>query len=116
MTGPAIKERIVRLERAGVIEQYSAFVDLRKLGLYQYSVFLDDVAALRAARSHPAVVFLVEYLGDPFCEIGVVVDDPFKLRSVLDELRAACPALKILEHSLVQEDIVSTGPPRCVFE
>ena len=116
MTGQTIKHRLMVLKRAGVIEQYSAFIDLSKLGLYQYSVFFNDTAVLRAAETHDAVVFTVEYVGDPFCEVGIVVKNPFKLREVLGELRQACPEAQVIEHSLVQEDIVSTGPPRCVFE
>jgi DNA-binding Lrp family transcriptional regulator len=122
LTGPAIALRIRRMERAGIITQYSVFLDVAKLGKLQYSVFFksrnpeDRERMLSHLRLHKDVVFLVEYLGDPFFEFGCVLDNAYALRPILQELGEAFPDIDILEYSLVQEDLVSAGPPRCVFE
>ncbi len=121
LTPPAVSKRLRRLEKSGIIQKYSLFMDLSKLGLFQYSVFLVNKSAeekekLRAYVSqHPKVSFLAEYMGDPFLEIGLVVDNPYKLRPVLQQLESAFPSNRVMEVSLFQKEFISVGPPKCVF-
>ncbi len=121
LTAQTIRQRIRKLERAGVIEQYSAFLDLRRLGLQQYSAFADitDVDREKLVAhlgTHPKVAFIAEYLGDPFLEFGLFVENPYGLRPLLRDIEKAFPGLKVLELSLFEEVIQSIGPPRCVFD
>jgi len=121
LTAPAIRQRIKRLEKAGVIQSYSLFLDFRKLGLQHYSVFVttNDVETKRFVE-HLAlqnkVSFVAEYLGDPFLEFGVFVENPYQLREILRGLEASFPEYRIFELSLFEETLVSAGPPRCVFD
>ncbi|MFA6460909.1 MAG: winged helix-turn-helix transcriptional regulator [Candidatus Woesearchaeota archaeon] len=122
ITPPAIAQRIRKLDKSGVIEKYSLFVDVSKLGLYQYSVILtnknvnDKERLIRYCSQHPKVSFIAEYVGDPFFELGIIVDDPYRLRSILQEIESAFPENRIMEVSLFQKEFISIGPPKCVFE
>lgn len=121
LSAPAIKARIRRLEQAGVIERYSVFLDYAKLSTYQYSIFitnknLDESPKLLAyLQEHPDVCFICEYIGDPFIEFGVFVDDPYKLRGILQVIEESFPDNRIMEISL-QKELVSAAPAACVFE
>lgn len=122
LTPPAVSKRIKRLEKSGIIQKYSLFVNLSQLGLFQYSIFLvnkktGEKEKLRAYVSqHPKVSFLAEYVGDPFLEMGIVVDNPYKLRSVLQQLESAFPSNRVIEVSLFQKEFISVGLPKCVLE
>lgn len=122
LTAPAIKSRIKTMEETGIIKQYSIFVDISKLDLMQYSIFITNhnIAIknklIKYLNEHPKIVFTVEYLGDEFYEFGVVVKNPYELRPILQEIEEAFPDNRIKEYSLVQEDLVSIGPPSCVFD
>ncbi|MBS3131273.1 Lrp/AsnC family transcriptional regulator [Candidatus Woesearchaeota archaeon] len=121
ISAPAASQRIRKMERLGIISKYSVFVDISKLSLYQYSVFVSNKKAEESERlvsylsQHPGVSFIAEYIGDPFVEFGVAVDDPYKLRAVLQKIEDAFPNNKIIEISLFQKEFASIGPPECVF-
>lgn len=121
LSAPAVAKRIKKLEQAGYIEGYSLFLDPASLGLYQFSIFITnrnkdykDISAYLAA--HPNVSFIITYIGDPFLEFGIIVDDPFKMRSVLQEIASAFPDNKVTETFLIQDEILSIGLPACVFD
>ncbi len=122
LTAPAVAQRIRNLQAAGYIEKYSLFVNLRKLGILQYSVFVinknidEKELLLKYLHSHRNVSFIAQYLGDPFIEFGLFVSDPYELREKLQEIEEKFPANRIIEISLFQKEFVSVGPPRCVFE
>ncbi len=119
---PTIARRIQQLEQNSVIEQYSIFLDIRKLGLYQYSVFIQNKNVdekqklVQYLAQHPNVSFIAEYIGDPFFEFGVFVEDPYQLREHLQEIEEQFPNNRSLDISLFQKEFISTGPPVCVFE
>jgi DNA-binding Lrp family transcriptional regulator len=119
LSGPAVAQRIRRLERCGIIIRYTAFVDYSKLSVYQFSIFitskLEDRARLISfLAEHPAVCYICEYVGEEFLEFGVFVSDPYGLRAILQSIDEAFPENRVKEHSL-QREIASMGPPRCVF-
>lgn len=122
LTAPAIRQRIKQLEQTGFIKKYSIFVDLSKLHLFQYSIFIinkniDGRAKLLTYLSqHPKVSFIAEYVGDPFMEFGLIVENPHNLRVILQEIEESFPDNRIIEVSLFQKEFVSVGPPSCVFE
>ena len=122
LSAPAAAQRVRQLEAGGYISKYSIFVDISKLGLLQYSVFIinkniDEKEKLVAyLGSHPAVPYIAEYVGDPFLEFGLVVKDPYDLRKIAHEIEEAFPANRVIEISLFQKEFVSVGPPPCVFE
>ncbi|MFH1072212.1 MAG: Lrp/AsnC family transcriptional regulator [Nanoarchaeota archaeon] len=122
LSAPAVAQRIKRLEVSRHIEKYSLFVDISKLGLFQYSVFvinknIDEKAKLmRYLAQHENISFIAEYVGDPFIEFGIFVRDPFLLRERLQEIEEHFPNNRVIEVSLFQKEFVSIGPPSCVFE
>jgi len=121
LTAPAVLQRIRRLEASGHIEKYSLFVDVSKLGLFQYSIFIinkniaEKEKLLAYLRQHKSVSFLAEYVGDPFLEFGLFVTDPYALRAALQEIEETFPNNRVIEVSLFQQEFVSIGPPPCVF-
>lgn len=122
LTAPAVTQRIKQLEASGHIEKYSIFVDVSKLGLFQYSIFMinknidEKQKLINYLRQHKSVSFLAEYVGDPFMEFGLFVKDPYELRERLQEIEENCPNNRLMEVSLFQKEFVSVGPPSCVFE
>ena len=120
-SAPAVAKRIKKLEQAGYIQGYSLFLDPASLGLYQFSVFItnrnkdyEDISAY--LQAHKQVSFIISYIGDPFLEFGIIVDDPFKMRGILQEIASAFPDNKVIETFLIQNEILSIGLPTCVFE
>ncbi|MFH1770622.1 MAG: winged helix-turn-helix transcriptional regulator [archaeon] len=121
LSAPAISNRIKKLKTAGYIKNYSTFVDISKIGLMQYSIFInnkiDEKEKLLAyLKEHKSISFVAEYMGNPFMEFGVFVNSPYKLREVLQEIEEAFPNNKIIEISLFQKEFVSVGPPSYVLE
>ncbi|MDP3729082.1 MAG: winged helix-turn-helix transcriptional regulator, partial [bacterium] len=122
LTAPAVAQRIKRLEASGHIENYSIFVDVQKLGLFQYSIFVinknidEKQKLINYLKYHKNVSFLAEYVGDPFIEFGLFVKDPYELRERLQEIEETFPNNRVIELSLFQKEFVSVGPPLCVFE
>ncbi len=122
MSGVAIAKRIRKLEDAGYIRGYSIFIDITKLKLYQYSIFIDnrelqDLNLLKAYLAvHPAVNFIAEYVGDQFFEFGVFVNEPYALKPILLSIEQKFPQYTFTTIALLQREFISTAPPRCVFE
>ncbi len=122
LTAPAVAQRIRRLEQGDFIKKYSLFVDITKLGLFQYSIFVvnknidEKEKLLSFLHQHKNVSFIAEYVGDPFFEFGLFVKDPYQLREQLQAIEEVFPNNKIMEISLFQKEFVSVGPPSCVFE
>ncbi len=117
LTAQAIRDRIRKLENAGIIEKYSIFVDISKLGAYQYSIFIENNSKIMPFLSeHPKISFIAEYVNNPFLEFGVFIQNPYDLRKILQEIEEVFPSNKILEVSLFQQELVSIGPPKCVFQ
>ena len=122
LTAPAVAQRIKQLEASGHIENYSIFVDVQKLGLFQYSIFVinknidEKQKLINYLKYHKNVSFLAEYVGDPFIEFGLFVKDPYELRERLQEIEETFPNNRVIEISLFQKEFVSVGPPLCVFE
>lgn len=122
LTTPAITKRIKQLELAGYIEKYSIFVDISKINLFQYSIFIinkniDEKEKLISYMTyHKNVSFIAEYVGDPFIEFGLFVDNPYNLREALQEIEEKFPDNRVIEVSLFHKDFVSVGPPQCVFK
>jgi len=122
LTAPAVANRIKQLEKAGFIQKYSIFLDITKLNMYQYSIFIINKnmeqkgKLLSYLKHHKKVSFIAEYIGDPFMEFGIYVDNPYKLRDILQEIEESFPDNRIMEFSLFQKEFISVGPPDCVFE
>ena len=122
LTAPAVTQRIKQLEASKYIENYSIFVDISKLGLYQYSIFItnknidEKQKLINYLAYHKSVSFLAEYVGDQFLEFGLFVKDPYELRERLQEIEETFPNNRVIEVSLFQKEFVSVGLPSCVFE
>lgn len=122
ITIPAVLKRIKKLELAGYIKRYSIFVDLSKLNLFQYSIFIvnkkmeEKEKLISYLTQHPNVSFIAEYIGDPFLEFGLILRDPYELRKILQGIEETFVHNKVIEISLFQKEFVSVGPPDCVFE
>ncbi len=121
LTSPAIKDRIKKLEASGYIERYTTFIDFSKLNVYQYSIFVtnknieDRQRFFSYLRNHKDVCYTAEYVGDPFIELGVFVNNPYDLRQILRNIEESFPDNRVLEISL-QKEVVAFNPPSCVFE
>ena len=122
LTSPAIAKRIKELEKKKIITKYSLFIDVSKLNLFQYSIFITNKnleqreKLLTYLSGHSKVPFIAEYIGDPFLEFGLVVENPYELRKILQEIEESFPENKITEVFLIQEEFLSIGPPLCIFE
>jgi len=122
LTPQATLQRIKNLEQAGYIERYSIFLDLSKLNLFQYSIFVvnknidEKNKLIKYLTQHKYVSFIAEYIGESFIEFGLFVDNPYGLRKILQEIEEAFPNNRMIEISLFQKEFVSIGPPSCVFE
>ncbi len=122
LTAPAVSKRIKRLEKIGIIKKYSLFIDPSKLSFFQYSIFIKGSSLdkkdklLSYLQNHHSVSFVVEYLGDPFLEFGLIVRSPYDLRKILQKIGEDFPENKVLETFLIQEEILSIGPPECIFK
>lgn len=122
LTSPAVIKRIKQMEAAGIIEKYSLFLDISKLGLFQYSIFItnkdinEKKKLLFYLQQHKYVPFVAEYVGDEFLEFGLFVNDPYELRRALQEIEEKFPNNRTIEISLFQKEAVSIGPPECIFE
>lgn len=122
LTIPAVAKRIKQLEKSGIIEKYSLFVNLIKLNLFQYSLFIVNKniqtrgKLISFLEKHPKVSFIAEYLGNPFIEFGIIVKNPYELRKTLQEIEEVFPDNRVIEVSMFQEEFFSIGPPKCVFK
>jgi len=122
LTAPAVTQRIRQLEASGHIEKYSIFVNISKLELFQYSIFIinknisEKQKLINYLRLHKSVSFIAEYIGDPFMEFGLFVKDPYEIREKLQEIEETFPNNRVIEVSLFQKEFISIGPPSCVFE
>ena len=122
ITPPAISQRISRLKRYGYILKYSVYINVFKIDMYQFIFFitnrkLDDRKKLyHFLESHPKVSLLLDYIGDPFIEFGIFVNDPYQARSILQEIKELFPDNQIIDFFLSQEDFISYGAPNCVFQ
>jgi DNA-binding Lrp family transcriptional regulator len=120
LSGPAVSQRVKALEKNGYINKYSIFVDLTKLGMYQYSVFVgnkqlsDKRKLVSYLGSHDSVHFVADYVGDPFLEFGVFVKDPYSVRSILFDVESEF-GLNFVDVALLQKEFVSVGVGGCVF-
>lgn len=90
LSGPAIAERMRRLEEAGVIEGYGARVNLRALG-YGFETFVnitvDSHEALdRWAAAHPEVLALHATTGNHCALLRLALRDPSHLEALLKSL------------------------------
>lgn len=122
LTAPAVAARIKRLEQWGIIEKFSLFLDLKKLNLMQYSVFVSNKEISRKNKfisyleSNKNISYIAEYLGEPLIEFGAITSNPYMLREVLREIEQLYPENKIFEISMFQKEFISVGLPNCVFD
>lgn len=92
LSSPAIAERIRRLEEEGVLQGFSARVNLRALG-YGFETFInitvDSHDALdRWAEAHPEVLELHATTGNHCALLRIALRDPAHLEGLLKSLGA----------------------------
>ena len=122
LTAVAVSQRITKLEKSGYIRGYSIYINTLKLGVYLFVFFiqnrnLDQRKKLYSyLENHPRVSLLLDYIGDPFIEFGIFVKDPYDARAILQEIKETFPDNKLVDFFLAQEDFISFGAPKCVFE
>jgi DNA-binding Lrp family transcriptional regulator len=96
LSAPAIKRRVDRLERDGVILGYTAIVDPQAFG-WHAEAFVDlycegDVtgeAIKRAVQGEPGVVSAHTVAGEASALLHVRAEDTKRLEQVLERIRAA---------------------------
>lgn len=122
LTAPAVAARVKKLEHHGFIRRYSLLIDVSKIGLIQYGVFIvnknrnDREKLLAYLSAHHKISYTAEYIGDAFLEFGIIVENPYQVRRILQEIEETFPDNRIIELFQYQEDLVSVGPPDCMFE
>jgi Lrp/AsnC family transcriptional regulator, leucine-responsive regulatory protein len=122
LTTPAIIQRIKKLEKSNYIKKYSIFVDVKKIGLFQYSVIIknrnidEKDKLISYLTEHNNISFVAEYIGDEFLEFGLFVKNPYEIRENVQEIEQKFPSNRVLEISLFQKEFVSIGPASCIFK
>ena len=122
LTAVATANRIHKLKKAGIISRFSIFIDPSSLGLYQFSIFIKNNTIdsrkllIKNLETNLNVSFVVEYLGDPYIECGVIVNNPYDMRRVVQQIEGALPNTRVVESFFIQNEIISIGLPECVFE
>lgn len=122
LTAPAVSTRLKNLKNSGFIKNYSIFLDLSKINIFPYSVFITNKnmenknKLLTYLSQHPKVSFIAEYIGDPFLEFGIFVKNPYEIRAILQEIEESFPDNRIADLFLIQKEFISVGPPKCVFD
>jgi Lrp/AsnC family leucine-responsive transcriptional regulator len=122
LSAVAVANRIRHLEKSNIISKYSIFIDPSNIGLYQFSIFVknNDLKnrdkLIAHLKSHPKVSFLVEYLGDPYIEFGLILKNPYDMRRVLQQIEETFPNTRVIETFMIQNEILSIGLPQCIFE
>ena len=95
LTAPAVKRRVDRLERDGVIRGYTATVDPRAFG-WHAEAFVDlfceghmpGEAIKRAVEGEPGVVSAHTVAGEASAMLHVMAADTQDLESALERIRA----------------------------
>jgi DNA-binding Lrp family transcriptional regulator len=95
LTAPAVKRRVDRLERGGVIHGYTAIVDPRAFG-WHAEAFVDlycegnmpGEAIKRAVEGEPGVVSAHTVAGEASAMLHVMAKDTRDLESALERIRA----------------------------
>ncbi len=125
LTGNAIKYRIKNLEKQGVIQGYTASIDLRKLGYEWYNIqvkFTENKKELQLKqflRQDPRVTYFYKYLGHENwdLDIGVTVKDSLELRGFILDLRKSFgDVLKIYDLYVIVEESKPNQAPKGVFQ
>lgn len=122
LSPPAIANRISKLESAKIILGYSIYINVFKMGLYSFVFFIKNKQLENQSKlytyleNHESVSMLIDYVGDPFIEFSIFVDDPYKIRSVLQEIKETFPENELVDFFMTQEDFISFGAPNCIFE
>lgn len=122
LTAPAISKRIKKLEHGGYIKKYSIFVNIAKMNKFLFVYFIQNKnidnrqKLYKHLEAHPKVPFLIDYLGDPFVEFGVFVDSPYDVRKIAQEIEETFPDNRMVDFFLVQDEFISIGLPKCVFD
>lgn len=118
----AIAKRISKLEKSGYIEGYTIALNVLKLNLYLFIFFMKNKNLEQRKKlfsylqKHPKVSLLLDYVGDPFIEFGIFVKNPYETRAIIQEIKETFPDNELADFFLTQEDFLSYGAPRCVFE
>jgi Lrp/AsnC family leucine-responsive transcriptional regulator len=95
LSAPAVKRRVDRLEKSGVIRGYTTLVDHAQLGdpleafvelRFNGSTRVDDIESIAAAD--PEVLALFTIAGDPDALAWIRVRDVADLKRIVDRLRA----------------------------
>ena len=94
LSAPAVKRRIDRLERLGVITGFTVLIDEAKLGRpleafaelrFAGNTTVDEISAVAAELPEVLAVFTVA--GDPDALVWIRVRDVGHLKTVVDQLR-----------------------------
>ena len=122
ITAVAIANRIKNLEKNNYILKYSIYINVFKLELFQYYFFIknnnlsDRKKIYQFLTAHKKVCSYLDYIGDPFIEFGIFVKNPYEIRDIIKELRQNFPQSEIIDFFMSQEDLISYGLPKCVFD
>jgi Lrp/AsnC family leucine-responsive transcriptional regulator len=118
----AVSKRIKRLEDNNYISKYYIFIDISKLNIYQYEIFITNNNKTINERLFNHLEFrldisyIAEYIGDPYLEFGLIVKSPYDVRNKLQEIISLFKNITIIQIDLFQKEYIAISPPACVFE
>ena len=122
LTAAAIAQRISKLEKNNYIIKYSIYINIFKMDLYLFIFFIKNrkienrKKLYSYLKKNPKVTMLVSYIGDPFIEFSLFAKDPYEIRKTLQEIKETFPENEITDFFLTQEDFISYGAPKCIFD
>lgn len=124
LTGNAIKYRIKKLEKSGIIQGYTISVNLRKLGFELYNIQLKlkenkEQQLKQFLRENFNVIYFYRYLGSENWDIdvGVITKDSLELRDFILELREKFGnIIKIYDMYIILEETKGNYAPKGVFD
>ena len=123
LTANAVKYRIIRLQKEGVIKGYTLALDAHKLSYEFYNIQLKYLAPhnenlVRFLRQSPQAIYFYQSLGNENWDfdVGVVVQNHGELRAFLMKLREEVGVvIKIHDIYAIGEMIKSDYAPRGIF-
>ncbi len=122
LTPVAVAKRIDKLEKSDYIQGYSIYINIFKIDMHLFTFFIQNrnldqrKKLISYLEHHPNVVLMLDYIGDPFIEFGIGVKNPYDVRAVLQEIKETFPENQVIDFFITQDDFISFGAPRCVFE
>ena len=125
LTPNAIKYKLKKLEKAGIIKGYTISIDIRKLGYEWYNLQLKlinsekEMKLTQFLKQNKSVIYYYKYLKHKAWDlnVGIIVKNSLELRGFLLELKEHfSDTLKFCDSYIIIEELKGNYAPKGVFE